>query len=223
LKPGTSQKKISANRANARFSTGPKSSAGKSHSRLNATKHGAYAIEILLWGEDQELYAAVSAEQQKKYQPNNFIDRALVDQLVTELWTLRRLTRAEYLLAQGIQEDLSVSEPADLTPGERKLLELMKDSPQETSERFAKATLGKEAPDQSQSKSDAVSDEKTHKQQRIYARLMTKAARIDKVYADMFLFSSQDRMQKLTWLRRQSLQTVLSIERELERRFNSET
>ena len=54
----TSQDRLTANRANAQKSTGPKTSEGKAASRMNATKHGLLSREVLVSGEnEQELTA----------------------------------------------------------------------------------------------------------------------------------------------------------------------
>ena len=46
--------KIEANRRNCLKSTGPRTSAGKDRSRLNAVKHGARAETLVLPGEDPQ-------------------------------------------------------------------------------------------------------------------------------------------------------------------------
>src|ERR1035437_7669571 len=53
---------ITANRANAQKSTGPRSVEGKSASRFNALKHGIDAASIVIPGEDPADYAALAAE-----------------------------------------------------------------------------------------------------------------------------------------------------------------
>src|SRR3954471_20417487 len=61
-----SEKKLAANRANAKKSTGPRTAAGKSRSRFNAVRHGLTASVGLLPGEDgaalHDLSAAVHAD-----------------------------------------------------------------------------------------------------------------------------------------------------------------
>ena len=54
-------KQISANRAKAKRSTGPRSEAGKDRSRLNSWKHGLTAEEITITGEDADQFEAVRA------------------------------------------------------------------------------------------------------------------------------------------------------------------
>ena len=47
----SSIKQLNANRANAKSSTGPRTEAGKSRSRLNALKHGLSAKALIIVGE----------------------------------------------------------------------------------------------------------------------------------------------------------------------------
>ena len=49
-----SEKQIAANRRNAAKSTGPKSTAGKEISRMNAAKHGMQAEHVVLPGESPQ-------------------------------------------------------------------------------------------------------------------------------------------------------------------------
>ena len=65
-----SEKKIAANRENARRSTGPKTISGKSKSKKNAITHGVYASTTLITGEDAALYEAIKKEQRKIFKPN---------------------------------------------------------------------------------------------------------------------------------------------------------
>lgn len=199
--------KIAANRKNALSSTGPKSKLGKSKSSGNATKHGVYSVKTLLRGEDENLYEAVKEEQRRRFSPKTFVEKALVDQLVGELWRLRRISRAEYLLALEIQQDLNDdSDPLEFTGKERKLLKLIKNMPSEGF--FGRAEV-------SEAEKGSEVNSVTQKQ---YRKLKSKIGRIDEVYSDMFLDASHEKTQKLMLLKRQAIQTILSIERELERR-----
>ncbi len=50
----SSIEQILANRQNAQRSTGPKSAEGKAVSAKNAVKHGLFALETLIKGENRE-------------------------------------------------------------------------------------------------------------------------------------------------------------------------
>src|ERR1035441_4311355 len=52
---------ITANRANAQTSTGPRCTEGKSASRFNAFKHGIDAASIVIPGGDRAVYEALAA------------------------------------------------------------------------------------------------------------------------------------------------------------------
>ena len=56
----TSVKRLAANRANAKKSTGPRTEAGKARSRLNSWKHGLTAKEITSEGESPRKFDAPS-------------------------------------------------------------------------------------------------------------------------------------------------------------------
>jgi hypothetical protein len=101
----TSNEKTIANRANAKNSTGPKTALGKSKSKLNATKHGVYAVTSFLLGEDEGLYEEIKSEQRKIFKPKTFIEKALVGQLVSELWMLRRIAKAEHAHFTTVQSE----------------------------------------------------------------------------------------------------------------------
>lgn len=70
-----SRKQLEANRANAKRSTGPKSDAGKTRSRMNALKHGFSSQEIVLEGEDADQFDALRAQLEAEFDPNSVIER----------------------------------------------------------------------------------------------------------------------------------------------------
>ena len=61
---------ITANRANAQKSTGPRSVEGKSASRFNALQHGIDAASVVIPGEDPAAYDALAAEYRRDLRPN---------------------------------------------------------------------------------------------------------------------------------------------------------
>src|ERR1039457_566639 len=60
---------ITANRANAQKSTGPRSVEGKSASRFNALKHGIDAASIVIPGEDPADYDSLAAAYHRAFRP----------------------------------------------------------------------------------------------------------------------------------------------------------
>jgi hypothetical protein len=90
-----SQKRIEANRRNARKSTGPTSSEGKSRSRFNGLKHGLAAKVPVLPGEDPAEFEARVAGVVESYTPGNQVELDLLEQVATTAWALDRARRAE--------------------------------------------------------------------------------------------------------------------------------
>lgn len=99
-----SKKQITANRSNARRSTGPKSATGKASSRKNARKHGLTAKEIVLEGEDAEAFTGFRDGLMTDLEPFGTIECELVDRLATLLWRLRRVPIVEKQLMNDLVE-----------------------------------------------------------------------------------------------------------------------
>jgi len=101
---------ITANRANAQKSTGPRTVEGKSASSLNALKHGADSASLLLPGEDPAQYQRLVSEYNRDIRPDGALEQFQVDTLVRTDWQRRRLQRIEaelyrQLLAEGVNPD----------------------------------------------------------------------------------------------------------------------
>ena len=107
-----SEKKIEANRKNARKSTGPKTPEGKAKSSQNALTHGLLAQQILVNDDDPNeptvffdiLFNGLTGE----LQPQGFQEILLVERIAVCYWRIRRAYRYE---AQSIrnqrQDELS--------------------------------------------------------------------------------------------------------------------
>jgi hypothetical protein len=91
----TSQDRITANRANALKSTGPKTHEGKATSKMNAVKHGILSREVLVSGEDHQELTALQEWFQEDLQPVGPMEVMLVGQIVATHWRLRRVLAAE--------------------------------------------------------------------------------------------------------------------------------
>ena len=93
--PDMTDAQLAANRANARKSTGPRTDAGKSASRMNALKSGIHAQSHIIRGEDPEALASLAAEYNTEFHPVTPRQRDLVDVLVHNEWKIRRLRAIE--------------------------------------------------------------------------------------------------------------------------------
>jgi hypothetical protein len=100
----STHKQRTANRANAKKSTGPKSENGKSVSRMNALKHGLTAKTNVIGDEDPEEFEALRADLLAKFQPNSAFGQELIDYLTSTLWSLRRVPKVRNGLIRRRQE-----------------------------------------------------------------------------------------------------------------------
>ena len=86
-----SELKIETNRANAQFSTGPRTEEGKARSAQNACKHGLTAQQLLIKPEEREDFEQILAHYQSQIDPHGPIQQTLFDELVAAAWNLRRV------------------------------------------------------------------------------------------------------------------------------------
>lgn len=93
-----SDKQLAANRRNAQKSTGPRSSAGKAVSRMNALQHGLTAEQVVLPDESVKGFEAFRAALCDEFDPKSMFEAALVDDIALLMWRLRRAHRIEVML-----------------------------------------------------------------------------------------------------------------------------
>ncbi len=94
----TSPKKRSANRRNARKSTGPKTPEGKAVSARNAVRHGLLAQHIVLAedpNENPDDFNQLLGQLWEQYKPSRPLAYLLVERLAADFWRLRRALRYE--------------------------------------------------------------------------------------------------------------------------------
>ncbi len=84
-----------ANHNGKKFSTGPRTEAGKATSSRNSLKHGLTALTTLVPGEDPVVYECFAAGMLDAYQPLNIQETAHVEELTDVQWRLRRASRQE--------------------------------------------------------------------------------------------------------------------------------
>ena len=93
--------RLAANAANARLSTGPRTSEGKARSAQNARKHGLTAKDLVIGPEDRDEFNEMLAGFQADVAPQGALQQALFDELVASAWNLRRVRRMETELCAG--------------------------------------------------------------------------------------------------------------------------
>jgi hypothetical protein len=113
-----SESQLSANRANAKSSSGPKTQAGRARSRMNAVKHGLTAREITVEGERPEEFDAFREGLFADHKPASALERELIDRLAGLLWRLRRLPVVEAGLLNRLTDCSYPSDPRHLTDAE---------------------------------------------------------------------------------------------------------
>ena len=91
----TTEKQKASNQQNAKHSTGPKTDEGKQRSSQNALKHGIYAIESVIPGEDPADFDKLRDEFGQRYLPDGPYERSLVRQMADTEWRMRRIMRLE--------------------------------------------------------------------------------------------------------------------------------
>ena len=91
----TSEKQLEANRRNSQLSTGPRTEAGKSITRMNALQSGLHAESHVIRSEDPEALAQLTAEYYAEFHPITARQRDLLDTVVHNQWLIRRLRLTE--------------------------------------------------------------------------------------------------------------------------------
>jgi hypothetical protein len=101
---------IKANRENARKSTGPRTDEGKAVVSKNAVKHGLFAEEAVIFGEDPADYDALHDEILAELASSGVMETLLAERVVSLTW---RLHRAERLINEVINEliDKRIKDP----------------------------------------------------------------------------------------------------------------
>jgi len=106
-----SERKLAANRQNAKRSTGPKTPEGKAAVRYNALKHGLLALEVVIPSgdgqEDREEFELLLSSLADELQPVGVLEESRVERIAVCLWRLRRAARfesAEIRRSYGVPE-----------------------------------------------------------------------------------------------------------------------
>jgi len=113
----TSQKRIDANRRNARKSTGPRSAAGKKRVSQNALTHGLFSqTSPVLPFENKWEYEALAEAMVRDLRPLGILQREIVTQITQLCWKLRRIPAIETTILQaqmGFMEEEFAREKED--------------------------------------------------------------------------------------------------------------
>ena len=91
----STQAQIKANRRNARKSTGPKTAEGKAVAAKNSLKHGLFASENVINGENQADFDHFCEELLAELSPVGTIESILAERVVSLAWRLKRAERMQ--------------------------------------------------------------------------------------------------------------------------------
>jgi len=84
------QAQITANRINARFSTGPKTEEGKATSSLNNRKFGLTGRFFVAEWEDQQEFDQLLSDLEQEHQPSTATEKILVRSMAQHHWLAQR-------------------------------------------------------------------------------------------------------------------------------------
>ena len=99
-----SEKRLAANRANAKKSTGPRTPRGKARSSMNRLLHGLRSRTVALPNEDPRLFDSFARAMRRDLRPRGPIEAVLVEQVVRTAWMLRRAGTAEGEVVRQVLE-----------------------------------------------------------------------------------------------------------------------
>ena len=90
---------ITANLANAQFSTGPRTAEGRARSAQNARKHGLDARQFVVRPDEQEEFDDFVSSYAVEVSPQGAMELAVFQDLVHARWNMMRVRRLEAELA----------------------------------------------------------------------------------------------------------------------------
>jgi len=91
-------KRAAASRANGAKSRGPRTSAGRQRSSLNAIRHGYLSKCVVLDSENKDGFKAHHEHYIKTFNPTDGVEDDLVEEMVSSAWRLGRLQAVENAL-----------------------------------------------------------------------------------------------------------------------------
>src|SRR6266478_5120188 len=80
---------------NAKKSTGPRTPEGKSAPRLNALKHGLFATDPVIPGEDPAHFEALRTSHYERFQPAEPEEHTLLAAIIRNAWLLERYSKVD--------------------------------------------------------------------------------------------------------------------------------
>ncbi|HUS05421.1 MAG TPA: hypothetical protein VMZ52_03950 [Bryobacteraceae bacterium] len=107
-----------ANERNAQLSTGPRTAAGIEACKHNRTSHGLSSTLTVLPSEDQSQFDELHAALTREHSPAGPTEDALVAQISSAIWKLRRLAAIEESVFNRMLSPEAAATPIDQIAGE---------------------------------------------------------------------------------------------------------
>jgi hypothetical protein len=117
-----SDKQLEANRNNARLSSGPRTEAGRNHSRMNALRHGLTGQVTTMTDDDRAAHDQLSKALIASLAPEGAMETQLAQRIATDSWRLNRASAIEdNLFALGLYEHSGQLLPDFEQPGHEQI------------------------------------------------------------------------------------------------------
>src|SRR6267154_1117602 len=97
----SSPAQITANQANAQFSTGPRTPEGKSAVAQNAVSHGLTARHLVIRPDEHEEFTTLQDSLLAELDPQGAIEAVTFHELIHAAWCLHRFRRIEAQVSAG--------------------------------------------------------------------------------------------------------------------------
>jgi len=98
---------INANQANAQFSTGPRTAAGKTRVAQNAVRHGLTARHLVIRDDEQDAFVTLHESLFEELDPQGALETITFHELLHAAWNLQRFSRIEAEVSLGTTEDFT--------------------------------------------------------------------------------------------------------------------
>ena len=103
---------ILANRLNSKKSTGPQTAEGKDVVSQNAVKHGLFAVEAVITGEDPADYEAYHDKFLAELAPVGMVEAVLAKRIISLSWRLQRAVRMQNQVIDDMIGRIVTNRPA---------------------------------------------------------------------------------------------------------------
>jgi hypothetical protein len=135
IKKTVTEKRLAANRRNAKRSTGPRTQPGKDFSKFNAVRTGLFAKHVVIpvcdGDRSGEEFTELFADLRQEFHPEGTLEDFCVVQIAECMWRFRRATRAQKGSAQNARLNRRPPDGGELSRSAFHQLIILKDAQEE--------------------------------------------------------------------------------------------